>query len=186
MRGQCDKRLSHLVGEDTESAADELLQLRSVAAALRRQLVREKQQLAAAIDRKREFEALLQRERQKLYKLQETRRSVPQLLLLLPLQLLLLLLLGSCCSGRAAAALAGAATLAYVAAGTSAVYVQLEMERIGAHRDLQHYQEELLFLQQQVATAEADLKALADTADATRVLQHQQLQQLQNLDSDRR
>ncbi|KAL8439464.1 hypothetical protein Efla_004663 [Eimeria flavescens] len=134
---ECDKRLSMVVAEDTEAAADELLQLRSVAAALKKELIREKQQLAAAIDRKREFEALIFRERKALLKLQEARHA-------------------------------------------------LELERIGAHRDLQHYQEELLFLQQQVAAAEADLRALADTADATRLLQQQQLQQLQAVDSDRR
>ena len=60
------------------------------------------------------------------------------------------------------------------------------MERIGAYRDIQHYQEELLFLQQQVAAAEADLRSLADTADATRMQQQQQQQQLEALDAERR
>ncbi|CDJ45313.1 hypothetical protein, conserved [Eimeria tenella] len=134
---ECDKRLATLMGVEVDLAADELLQLRSVAAALQRQLITEKQQLAAAIDRRKEFEALLQRERIRLEKLQEARRS-------------------------------------------------LEMERIGAHRDIQHYQEELLFLKQQVAAAEADLRSLADAADATRMQQQQQQQQLEALDSERR
>ncbi|CDJ31978.1 uncharacterized protein EMH_0071360 [Eimeria mitis] len=64
--------------------------------------------------------------------------------------------------------------------------VELEMERIGAHRDIKHYQEELLFLQQQVAAAEADLRALADAADGTRMQQQQQQQQLEALDAERR
>ncbi|OEH77799.1 hypothetical protein cyc_06093 [Cyclospora cayetanensis] len=119
-RYTCDKRLSMLMGEEVEMAADELLQLRSMATALQRQLIREKQQLAAAIDRRREFEALLQRERVKLHKLQEARRT-------------------------------------------------LELERISAHRDVQHYQEDILFLQQQVAAAEADLRALADVLPPVRL-----------------
>ncbi|KAL8425683.1 hypothetical protein ACSSS7_008343 [Eimeria intestinalis] len=183
---QCDKRLSMLVGEHTEAAADELLQLRAVAAALKRELLCHCCFAAAAAAAAAVALLLLVLSLLLLLLGLPVPALVLLVLLLLLVVLSLVLLLLCCCFAAALAAVAAAAFAA--AAGLLDLLPPrrgLELERIGAHRDLQHYQEELLFLQQQVAAAEADLRTLADTADTTRLLQQQQLQQLQAVDSDR-
>lgn len=73
---QADRRLTRLVGEEVRHQEDELLQLRSVASALKQELRQQQQQLAAALDRRREFHDAIQRERKMLSRLQEQRRKV--------------------------------------------------------------------------------------------------------------
>ncbi|XP_058515692.1 coiled-coil domain-containing protein 96-like, partial [Ochotona princeps] len=73
---ETDKRLSHLLRREIDATAEEAEEVRELRVLLEKELVREKKELALQIDRKREYEMLLEEEKLKLEQLKRRRSQV--------------------------------------------------------------------------------------------------------------